>query len=223
MIQFGLPTNGSHVNVADLHPELRDRLRVWSLDSDLPWKIRSGARTFSHQLSLYRNWVADGRPSHRPVANPSYRWPDGRMGSGHQIQPAGGYRHGNLPNDRPWAYAVDLMWRSGSPTAQEKAQLQAEGLLYGLDANVPGEWWHFTPVKIWSAPDPDPEPPTGPPMAEITQREWSRFKKTVNQSKHRINQLESRVEALERDEAPVERIRPLIRSEMKRLFDKMWH
>lgn len=224
LMQLGLPTNGSHVNVADLHPELRERLKRLIAASSLPIQVRSGARTFSHQYALYTQWVADGRPADRPVANPSYRWPDGRMGSAHQIQPAGGYKHGNLSNDLPWAYAVDLMWKSGYPTFLQQSQLRSEAAMHGLIANVPGEWWHYTPIKTWVKPAPPPPEEPSPPMAEITQREWRQHKAQNNQDRKRLNQLEARVAKLEEESAipPVELIQPIVRAELEKLLQKIF-
>ncbi|NNE47546.1 MAG: hypothetical protein HKN37_12905 [Rhodothermales bacterium] len=139
MIQEGLPTNGSHVNVAELHPELKARLRklfeIWQGD---PIQIRSGARTYEHQKQLWDAYVARGK-THPVVANP-----DLGLGSKHQVRPAW-YQHGNLPQMEA-AYAVDLMWTTGLPSRLEQVSLHEHAHEVGLMANVPSEWWHLVPT-----------------------------------------------------------------------------
>ena len=145
--QDGIPTNGAHVNVADLHPELRHRIREFCVKSGLPVQIRSGARTHAHQLRLYKAFVARGR-SHPLVANPNYLHPTTKQrGSAHMVQRPFEYRHGNLPNDKPWAYAVDVMWISGYPTRSEQQEMHRRAQGFGLYANVPSEWWHLVATR----------------------------------------------------------------------------
>ena len=183
-----IPSAGPHVNTTDLHPELQERVRRLIANSAFPLQVRSGARTYAHQKQLYRQYQNRG---YAPpvVANPDKVWSNGRQGSGHMVQPAGAYQHGNLPNDGNWAYAVDMMFKVGYPTPAQQTQFHQEARNHGLYPNVPGEWWHLVPTKEDELVAPYPDEP--PAMAEITQREWSRFKKQSNQNRARINRLEA--------------------------------
>lgn len=154
VLQFGIATAGSHVNVAALHVEFRERIRRFiqsAGDSRSVGELHVGsaARTYAHQKRLYDAYLARGR-THPVVANPNYVNPNtGRAGSAHQVQRAGRYSHGNLSNKFEAAYAVDLRWpgTGNRPGTIQVASLRSLAWAHHLDASVPSEWWHFSPTR----------------------------------------------------------------------------
>ena len=144
--EFGIRKNRDGNNLRDLHVELRERVRrLFALAESAglgELMVYSGARTYAHQLSLYKAYLARNR-SHPIVANP-----DRGFGSKHQVRPAARYKHGNLPARRDAAFAVDIQWTDRRrPTKHERAELKRLAGVVGLVATVASEWWHFEPAK----------------------------------------------------------------------------
>lgn len=192
VIQEGLPTNGDHVNVKDLHPEFKARLKMlFNLWNGDPIQIRSGARSYAHQKALYDAYVARGR-THPVVANP-----DVGYGSKHQVRPVS-YVHGNLEPMQA-AYAVDLMWTTGYPTPEEQKRLAKVAATVGLLANVASEWWHFIAAYDWTIPveaDPVTREEYDELVAEVRRIDRVNRESRAKQAKH-IHGLQTRVTELE--------------------------
>lgn len=134
---FAIPAL-THVNLVDLHVELRARIRRTLLSPALSGKARasSGARTYAHQQRLYASYKA-GRGN--LAANPDYTWPNGRQGSAHMVQKARGYKRGNLSNAHSVAYAIDV----GFYGSRLWSTLASTAAANGMILTVPGEPWHF--------------------------------------------------------------------------------
>jgi len=150
-VQFGIRRAGTHVNLADLHVEHRQRIRNLfneAIASGLgALEVYSGARTRAHQTQLYTAFLQRGR-AHPVVASPTYKSPStGRVGSAHQVQLEGQYQHGNLRNDRSAAYAADIRWASRVyPGSVMQSRLHTLARSNGLYPSVSTEWWHFVPI-----------------------------------------------------------------------------
>ena len=141
---LGIPVKSASINVLQVHPEIRYRVRNALFDDNLRTLARmsSGARSYALQKTLYARYKAGKGPL---AANPDYHNPKtGRKGSAHQVQDPGGYRRSGLDNSRPWAYAVDV----GFYGAVQSKKLRATMLKYGMVANLwhVGEWWHYVPA-----------------------------------------------------------------------------
>ena len=142
---------GSHVNILGVHPELRNIARVTLADGELNdsgvW-VTSGARTRAKQLGLYQSYKAGKGPL---AANPDYRNPStGRRGSAHQVQMAGEYRSGKLDNSAPWAYAIDISFKSRTDRPWDRLrELMTDN---GAIANLwhKGETWHYVVQTAWA-------------------------------------------------------------------------
>ena len=148
--KLGLELKTEFVNVENLHPELRARVRLAQADERLQdgmsTRLSSGARTYSQQKALYALYRA-GKGN--LAANPDGVSSSGLSGSRHQVQSANSYKHGNLPNSVGWAYAIDIGFWKGSPSLAEQKLLREVLGDYGLYAPIidKGEWWHFVPEK----------------------------------------------------------------------------
>ena len=140
LVRHGVQVKRVGVNMIDVHPEIRARLRAGFADLRLQGRVRvsSGARTYDQQRGLYALYRA-GKGN--LAADPARRWGNGRVGSAHQVQPAGGYSVAGLDNSDPWAYAVDVGFY-GTVNTAALATVLGE---HGLYPNVKGEWWHFVP------------------------------------------------------------------------------
>ncbi len=156
VIEFGIPKKSAAVNLGRLHPEIRYRVRV-ALATDGLEQARSssGARPEVNQIEYRRRYIAwrnyqNGTGPKVPwaplAADPNRVWPDGRRGSAHMVQKAGGYKVGNFPNEVGWAYAIDIgFW--GNPSLADKKLLETVLRRHGMVRNVPSEWWHFVPIE----------------------------------------------------------------------------
>ena len=153
--EAGLRKRHSKINVVGVHFEMRWRAR--QVQKRLPHVVvSSGARPKWMQTELYNKWIAfkTGRSKTRAnlAANPNRKWPDGRMGSAHQIQEPDGYKVGAFPNEVGWAYAFDFGFEPRSKgTAAAKRELEQVCGEEGLVRNVPSEWWHFVPEEAAGA------------------------------------------------------------------------
>lgn len=147
--EFGILKNREGNNLRSLHVELRERVRrLFALAESTglgELMVYSAARTHAHQTQLYKAYLARGR-KHPVVANPDRKNSrTGRVGSAHMVQPS--YKHGNLPNRRPAAFAVDIQWRDRRrPSSAERDKLKELAASVGLVATVSTEWWHFEPA-----------------------------------------------------------------------------
>ncbi len=144
IIRFGIPVKRETVNLIDVHPEMRARLRRVVGDVRITGRIRvsSGARTWDSQNYLYGLYSSGrGNLAAHPGPKPGEFTPQPgkRYGSAHQIQHAGGYKVGGLDNTDPWAYAVDIGFYKNANTKL----LMDVCNTHGLTDNVPSEWWHY--------------------------------------------------------------------------------
>ena len=141
IVKLGIPVKRESVNLIDVHPEIRARLRRAFADVRIAGRVRvsSGARTYKQQAYLY-SLYRSGRGN--LAANPD-RVSGGRKGSAHQVQDAGDYKVGDLDNTDPWAYAVDVGFYSNANTKALMDTLNT----YGLTDNVPSEWWHYVALS----------------------------------------------------------------------------
>ena len=148
--KLGIEVKSDNVNVEDLHPEFRARIRLAQnddrLSGNLSTRLSSGARTYNQQKWLYQQYR---KGLGNLAANPDRISSSGVRGSFHMVQPENGYKHGNLLNVNPWAYAMDIGFWKGSPTLSEQIILREVLGDYGLYAPIvdKGEWWHFVPTR----------------------------------------------------------------------------
>lgn len=133
----GIAVAHSSINVADLHPELRRRVRRVVNSKRLGGLIRvsSGARTYAQQAHLYRT-LPRGR-----AANPNYyNTATGRRGSKHQVQ-SRSYKVGGGFESGPYAYAVDVGFYGPPQWSRLRNVAETKGL--HLTVFRPYEPWHF--------------------------------------------------------------------------------
>ena len=132
--------SSSGPNILSLHWEFRARIRAVQADPRVPGSfIYSGARLRAFQRELFKDYLARNR-AWPPVANPDYTNLAGRVGSAHMVQSAGGYKHGNLPNNLGAAYAADWNFQ------QDVALVDKVLAEYGLGRPVASERWHVVPL-----------------------------------------------------------------------------
>tara|TARA_R100001463_G_scaffold38981_2_gene83592 strand:+ start:146 stop:940 length:795 start_codon:yes stop_codon:yes gene_type:complete len=133
---YDLPTTSKWVRTEELHPKLKYRLNAFFKDDRIRGRVAivSGVRTLAAQQALYDKYLRfkRGGPRANLAANPARRLANGMVGSQHMTQEAfGGY-----------GFAVDL--RIIKKKEITESQVNTIANLFGLQARVPGEWWHFT-------------------------------------------------------------------------------
>jgi len=157
----GLRLQNAGVNILAVHPELRHVTRMaFAQMRGIPTLVvTSGARSHKQQTALYAAYRAGRGPL---AANPNFVGATGRVGSAHQVQKPGGYKHGRLDNTAPFAYAIDISPKD-NPRSWDKLRSVMEAA--GGNANLwhLGEPWHYVMDLSWV-----PQVVTGHGMAGTT-------------------------------------------------------
>lgn len=178
----GIPVKHTGVNIADLHPELKSRLRAALYRPELLTagaRVSSGARTYAEQRYLYDGYQAR-RKGFNLAANPDQVNSDGSIGSRHQVQRqryVPGYfttpierlhlRAATPPAGAAWA--ADVGFYRGA-TRKRIDALEHAMVAEGLMSPISSEWWHFelSPTKHPTVPytEDDDMGPTRPVRAK---------------------------------------------------------
>ena len=131
-----IPKTNSSINTDLLHPEFKRRLEAFFADDRISGKVKvvSAVRTYAQQKYFYDGYKS-GRAGFNLAANPDRKTSSGFQGSYHMQQPA-------FDN---WGYAVDFrITGRGISTSQVNVIAKS----YGMQAYVPGEWWHHQPCRV---------------------------------------------------------------------------